>query len=124
MNIIRTRIIAALKMGVRSVAVLEKLAFTSQRNVLHHIKQLREAGQIHVARWQRGATGPFRPIYRWGPGTDAERPTPLSAAEVCKAYRARQRLQYGVNYNKVRQAQKKHIPGRRLVVDGAVVYQQ
>lgn len=124
MNTIRSRIIAALRTGARSVAELEALAFASQRNVMHHIKQLRERKEIHVCRWQRGKSGPFRPIYRWGQGTDAPRPEPLTDSQRCKEYRAKQRAQYGESYGRVRQAQKQHIPGRRVVVDGQVVYQQ
>lgn len=124
MSIIHIRITDALKMGARTVADLEKLAFASQRNVLHHLKQLREAEQIHVCRWIRGATGPFRPVYRWGKGKDAERPVPVSVAESCKTYRQRQREKFGENYGLVREVQKRRIPGRQVVVGGQVVYQQ
>lgn len=124
MSVTRARIVAALKMGARSVADLEILAFTGQRNVMHILKQLREEGAIHVCRWQRGPSGPFRPIYRWGAGADAVRPSARSTAEVCKAYRQRMREKHGENYGLVHEAWKHRVPGRQIVVEGKVVYQQ
>lgn len=124
MTVIRTRIVKALIMGARSVEDLQRLAFAGQRCVLRHVKQLHEAERIHICRWMRGSTGPFRPVYRWGKGKDVDRPAPLSTGEICKAYRQRQREAFGENYGLIREVQKRRIPGRQVVVAGQVVYQQ
>lgn len=121
---VRGRIIAVLTEGPCQVAVLEQRAFTTRRNTLKHLKQLREEGAIHVCRWEHGSAGPFRPVYQWGPGKDARRPKPLSGAARCESCRKRMRARFGDLYPVIYEAQKKRIPGRKIVVDGRVVYQQ
>lgn len=121
---VRERIIAALEASPCLAAELEQLAFTTKRNTLKHLKQLREEGAIHVCRWERGTAGPFRPVYQWGPGKDARRPKPLTLATRLKTYRRRMREKFGPYYAVIYEAQKQHLPGRKIVVDGQVVYQQ
>ena len=71
-----------------------------------------------------GSSGPLRPIYRWGKGIDAPRLDPLTTADKCRTYRKRMRELHGENYKLIHEAQKRYIPGRQVVVDGQVVYQQ
>lgn len=123
-SITRTRIEAALRQGARDAAAVALVACTVRTHAAKILKHLHAEKLIHVARWKQGARGPKVPVYRWGPGKDAPKAPPLSAAAKCKRYRSAQRAHYGDNYKLVHAAQKQHIPGRQVVVDGAVVYQQ
>lgn len=118
------RVVAAITNATRSLKSIAEAACTCERNAAKIVKHLHETEQIHVARWERGHSGPFKPIYRWGKGTDAVRPAPLSSAEKCKRYRISQRKRHGKNYGAIHAAQKKRVPGRKIVIDGQVVYQQ
>lgn len=53
-------------------------------------KALRNIGWIHVEMWAENARGAFTyPVYRLGPGKDAPRPKPLTAAQRQARYRAK-----------------------------------
>lgn len=52
------------------------------------INRLHQEGLVHIAKWRRGYAGPPAPLYKLGPGADAERPKALTAKQRCKRYRA------------------------------------
>lgn len=117
-----TRIVAALKAAPSNTKTLAEVAHVSEGYVTICLKRLRAS--IHVMAWERNTRGPAIPIYGWGPGEDAESPSPLTPAERCKAYRKNLRLKHGENYRLVHAAQKQRVPGREIVVAGKVIYKQ
>lgn len=116
------RVIAALQMGARKPGDLALAAHVCEKHARDCLSKLRD--QIHIGRWERNRVGPPIPVYAWGPGTDARRPEPMPSAEKCRRYRASQREKFGEHYGLVHAAQKKSIPGRRVVVAGKVIYEQ
>ena len=116
------RVVEAIRQGTRSIREVALAAHTADRHASRILRYLRNQGVIHIASWRRGRCGPPTALYRWGAGTDAVRPEPLKAALKCKSYRESQRKKFGEKYGLVHAAQKQHIPGRRIVVDGQVIY--
>lgn len=51
------------------------------------IKELHQAGYIHIAMWRRASRGPITALYLWGNGQDAERMKPLTSVEKLRRYR-------------------------------------
>lgn len=49
-----------------------------------------EQGRIHILGWRRRVRGPMIPVYRAGPGVNAERPQPYTPAAKSRRWRARQ----------------------------------
>lgn len=45
-------------------------------------------GQIHIAEWRRGESGPITPLWIWGKGEDAPKPDPLTNSEKSRRYRS------------------------------------
>ena len=115
-----TRVIAALQTSELSIDDICRVAFTSRTQASRAIRHLRP--QVHIADWRRSKSGPPVPLYTWGVGSDAEKLTGLSNGQKCERYRAKQKKVYGENYSVVREAQKKHVPGRRVVIGGKTIY--
>ena len=44
---------------------------------------------IHIADWRRARNGPMRPVYEFGPGKQAARPSPRTPAEKSVLHRRR-----------------------------------
>ena len=53
------------------------------------LAKLHKNGEIHIAKWQRGDSGPPRPFYRWGSGEDARKPKALTRPAISRRYRKR-----------------------------------
>lgn len=87
-------------------------------------KRLHEQKKVRIASWERKTRGPYFPSYLAGTGRDKKKPDPLPASARCMAYRKRLKGVFDERYGAVREMQKTNIPGRRLVIDGKVVYQQ
>lgn len=87
-------------------------------------RMLHLRGWVHIRTWRRGRQGPASPVFAIGPGKDAPRPASLTAAQKCKRYREQLRQRFGENYGVVHAAMKQKIPGRQIIVEGKVVYQQ
>lgn len=121
-SVVYKRVVEAIRQGTRSISEVALAAHTADRHASRILRYLHNHGTIHIASWRRGRCGPPTALYRWGAGTDAVRPEPLKAALKCKRYREGQRKKFGEKYGLVHTAQKQHIPGRRIVVDGQVIY--
>ena len=115
---------AALKAAPASTRALAGIVFTDLRHVHRITKHMRDNKLIRVVRWEPGSSGCPRPVFAWGPGRDANRPKPKSSKQRCREYRKRLRAKYGEETKHIVKAQQKTIPGRRIVIDGRVVYQQ
>ena len=87
-------------------------------------KGLHQQKLVRIAAWVRKSRGPYFPCYLAGAGRDKKKPDPLPASVRCMAYRKRLKGAFDERYGAVRELQREHIPGRRLVIDGKVVYQQ
>lgn len=118
------RIEAAIRQGTRDATDVALAACTVRTHAQKILKRMHAEKLIHIARWKQGVTGPKVPVYRWGPGRDAPKPKPLDSATKCKRYRGALRAKHGENYKVVHEAQKRRVPGRKIVVEGIVVYQQ
>lgn len=87
-------------------------------------KGLHQQKLVRIAAWVRKSRGPYFPSYLAGTGRDKKKPDPLPASARCMAYRKRLKGVFDERYGAVREMQRESIPGRRLVIDGKVVYQQ
>lgn len=96
--------------------------FTVHSHTLAVIRRLRS--QLYISSWRKGVVGPPAAVYARGSLPDAERPKPMSAAAKCRRYRRNLQTKHGENYGLVQAAQKRKIPGRKIVVGGKVIYQQ
>jgi hypothetical protein len=123
-DIIKDRLLESSKRRGGTAKELSERAFCGYRTAFTKLNQLHAAGEIRIVGWRRGKSGPIHPVYGKGPGIDIEKPAPLEATDICKRYRARQREKFGEHYGRIHEAQKQHIPGRSVVVDGKVIYQQ
>lgn len=121
-SVVFKRVVEAIRQGTRSISEVALAAHTADRHASRILRYLHDHEAVHIANWRRGRCGPPTALYRWGTGTDAVRPEPLKAALKCKRYRESQRKKFGENYGLVHAAQKQRIPGRRIVVDGQVIY--
>lgn len=78
----------------RSDCTVQELAdsiYLVKRWAYAYIKHLHEAGKVHIAEYRRtvrrsGMTY-ITPVYRWGEGQDASKPSSLTASERSKKYR-------------------------------------
>lgn len=122
--LIEERIENALKTGARSIETAAQMAFTVRDHARRILKNMHTAGKIHVVGWTRQARGPYTPVYTWGPGRDAKKPEQMSDSERSRRYRQSLRRKFGEHYGKIHAAQKQRVPGRQVVIEGQVVYQQ
>lgn len=118
------RIEAAVKSGPMVVIDVCNKACTDRRHCCRILNHMHDKGYIHIGDWRTGARGPVAPIYHWGPGQDAEKPAPLDAAAKCAQYRKAMRAKHGENYPIIRKAQRKSVLGRKIIVEGKVIYEQ
>ena len=118
------RIEAAVQARPRIVLEICSAAWTDRRHASRILKHMHGKGYIHVSDWRTGMRGPIAPIYKWGPGLDAKKPEPLGAAEKCARYRAAMADKHGENYPVIRKAQRKSVPGRKIIIEGKVIYEQ
>lgn len=107
-----------------SLVQIAAKAFTVRENARRYVKALLDEGSIHIARWTHGSRGPYFPLYVAGPGRNAERPPRQTYSDRSLQYRHRLRKKFGEHYGKIHAAQKKRVPGRQVVIDDQVVYQQ
>ena len=119
------RAVAALKAEPRDRHALSReahIGIDHAYRILQHLHKIEKA--IRICRWDRSSAGPHFPVFAWGKGQDAPKPSPKSDAEKCRAYRKRLRAKYGEKTKHIIRAQRKPIPGLRIVLAGKVVYQQ
>ena len=116
---------AALKAEPRDRHTLSReahIGIDHTQRILQHLHKIEKA--IRICRWDRSSTGPHLPVFAWGKGQDAPKPRPKSVAEKCKAYRDRLKAKFGEHTTHINRVQQRRIPGRKVVIDGKVVYQQ
>ena len=86
---IERRMRAGELMTWRKCAMLAQ-AHTPSRSWSHDLlSRWHKRERIHVAYWVRSKVGPPNPVYAWGRGRDAERPSPLSNGEKCARWRTK-----------------------------------
>ena len=124
MSVTEQRIIKAMKGRAGTAKELAERIPCGHRTALTIINKLYADRQVRIVGWRRGSSGPITAVYGFGPGVDIERPAPLPVADICRRYRTRLRDKFGEHYGKIHEAQKHHIPGRKVVIDGVTVYQQ
>lgn len=74
-------------------AELMEVSGLSRESVEHWIRQMRKVGAVHVSGYEADDRGRYcMPMFRFGPGEDAERPKPkLTNAQRQAAYRVRKK---------------------------------
>lgn len=89
------RIVRALRrlgnLTAREVAEAADLSFNTLRSA-RYMDILVDQGRIHILGWRRNERGPMTPVYRAGPGTNAEKPPAYSAAAKSRRWRERQAI--------------------------------
>lgn len=81
---------SALRVRPHTAAELEQITGLHWRSVSRWITSMRAVGAVHVARWTEDSRGRGTvAVYTWGPGADAPRRKPLTAAERMAGTRAR-----------------------------------
>lgn len=118
------RVIAALQKAPATQKELEQSCFVSQAHIRNVLIYLRKEKRIHISQWRRNTSGKPTPTYAIGSRRDAPRPIRLSAAEKHKAYRSRMREKLGDHYKHFIYALENPQPGRQIVIDGKVVWEQ
>lgn len=73
----------------REIAEHAHIAYRSLYNGANYLRQLQEAGLIHIAYWERqtGKGGPPWPVYAFGEGRSARYPGAKSYAEKYAKYK-------------------------------------
>ena len=55
------------------------------------LRQMKQAGFLHISGFARGKTGRLSHVYRAGQGKDAEKPKPMPNALCCKRWRIKKK---------------------------------
>lgn len=85
----RQRIANELKKGAPlSKFDIEARCFISMRNANNYFRVMHEAGEIHIAGYRRDSPhGSPTTLWAYGPGVDAKKPKPKTAAQKSRQYR-------------------------------------
>lgn len=62
------------ELGQASSKQLAEVTKLPRGSVLSTIKELHNAGMIHISEWKMNKTTMLTRIYKWGPGEDAQEP--------------------------------------------------
>lgn len=65
--------------------------YCTERSAQQMVHKLRQAGTVHIQEWRRSGRI-LVAVYRYGIGTDAVRPPPLTPVERLRAWRQRESL--------------------------------
>ena len=65
--------------------------YCSERSAQRIINRLRQQGVVHIQEWRR-SIDVWVAVYRYGIGSDAAKPKPLTAQERLKRWRAKETL--------------------------------
>lgn len=103
---------------------IEAEAFVSRPHAMAIVNHLKEEGEIHITSWKRNPTGKPTPTYAWGKKADAPRPIPMGEKAKHARYRERMRELLGEHYKYFIYALNDPKPGRKIVVEGKVVWEQ
>lgn len=101
------RIVGVIKeFGEVAKADLAALAFVSEHTISRtgYLNTLVAAGLIHIVRYERSPSGPFSPVYRYGPapvGFEPKNPAKLTPNERSQRWKAK------TAYNAFRSAQRR-----------------
>ena len=85
------RVIDLLQHHALTSTELAARVFCTERSAQQMINKLRLKGLVHIQEWQRSGTI-LVATYRYGIGSDATKPLPLTAAERLRRHRARESL--------------------------------
>jgi len=85
------RVIDILQRTGCTVPELAAKVYCTERSAQQMIKRLRLAGTVHIQEWARSGRI-LVAVYRYGIGTDAVRPPPLTPMERLRRFRARETL--------------------------------
>jgi len=70
---------------------LGRKVYCTERSAQQMIKRLQLAGTVHIQEWRRSGNV-LVAVYRYGIGTDAVKPPPLTPMERLRRFRARETL--------------------------------
>ena len=78
------------RVGCTAPEVATKV-YCTERSAQRIINRLRQQGVIHIQEWRR-SDDVWVAVYRYGIGTDAAKPKPMTPAERLKRWRAKESL--------------------------------
>jgi hypothetical protein len=78
------------RVGCTAPEVASKV-YCTERSAQILINRLRQQGVVHIQEWRRSGNV-WVAVYRYGIGTDAAKPKPLTAQERLKRWRAKESL--------------------------------
>lgn len=78
------------RVGCTAPEVATKV-YCTERSAQRIINRLRQQGVIHIQEWRR-SDDVWVAVYRYGIGTDAVKPKPMTAQERLKRWRAKESL--------------------------------
>ena len=78
------------RVGCTAPEVATKV-YCTERSAQRIINRLRQQGVIHIQEWRR-SDDVWVAVYRYGIGTDAVKPAPMTAQERLKRWRAKESL--------------------------------
>ena len=85
------RVIDLLQRTACTAPELAAKVYCTERSAQQMINRLRLAGTVHIQEWRRSGRV-LVAVYRYGIGTDAVKPKPLTAQERLKRWRAKESL--------------------------------
>lgn len=85
------RVIDLLHIQALTAPELAKKVYCTERSAQQMINKLRLKGTVYIQEWRRSGNVMVA-VYRYGIGTDAVKPPPLSAVERLRRHRARESL--------------------------------
>jgi transcription initiation factor IIE alpha subunit len=85
------KVIDALQMKGMTAPELALKVFCTERSAQQMINKLREAGNVHIQTWRK-SKNVWVAVYRYGIGSDAAKPKPLTAYERIVRHREKESL--------------------------------
>jgi len=85
------RIVSLLQRAGCTAPEVAAKVYCTERSAQIIINKLRVQGDVHIQEWRRSGNV-LVAVYRYGIGTDAEKPKPLTAQERLKRWRAKESL--------------------------------
>jgi len=85
------RVIRALQTGGMTTIEIAESIYATPRSVRYIITKLRSKGQVFIGSWKFSRARRYpSPVYKFGIGSDAKKPTVKSSTERVKDWRKRQ----------------------------------
>lgn len=124
-SVVAERMLSLLREGEQRADVLASAAMCATEYAYRLMRLMKAENRIHVCDWVRnGGGGAYTPVYRHGPGRNAIRPSPKTAAQIKRERRKRLIQAYGKALADRMLSSRRKGGADRIVLDGRVIYER